>query len=111
MVSPVEAMYLQDRAHVLDTGKNKHDFKNIVTACARGARIAERIARELIDSASLAVHETGDLIRAGEELDDVLSQVEYLKLYVTAARWRREIPKDISKRRLDEIIKELAQFA
>lgn len=96
MVSPVEEMFLLDRACLLDRQDNLKDtpYENVVTGCVEGAKIAEHLAKHLIETAAGCVLDAGNLMAPKETLDDMLDQIEQLELCVKRARNRQplEVP-------------------
>jgi hypothetical protein len=81
-----------------DEGMNRPEdwCRNVVAGCVKGAKLAERIAKELRDTAQFTAEED-DLSASKEVLDELLSYVDVLRVVVTAARWRREIPADLGR--------------
>jgi hypothetical protein len=96
MVSPVEEMVLMNQAISLDHAHKmkNNEHVNVVEGCVRSAKIAESVARWLINAATITVDDDGDLVTPKENLDVILNEIERLKLFVTKARNREpsEIP-------------------
>ncbi len=98
MVSPVEEMVLINEAIRCDNNSKLPDkasddaYVNVVTGCVEGAKIAEHLAKRLIETAVMCVEE--NLMGPKENLDDLLDQIEHLELCVKRARNREplEVP-------------------
>jgi hypothetical protein len=118
MVSPADKRTLEFKARLLDEQENHNDrnYLNVVSGCISGAELAEHIAWNLMRDAEWAV-EDENLTGTKENIENYLDLIDQLKIIVTAARWRREIPDVFNGRtasfmpeELQKILNELSHY-